>query len=233
MKPIITNPIEIDFLKKTSCLSYKEQIDLFEINFNKKLTKKQIANFRERFRLQPKAIKKYYICMCPEEIDYFKFIVKGHTTNEIIDLYYKKFKKKLNYGNVKYLKRKYQLTSDINTKFKKGQKAHNHRPIGSEFLRDDGYIAIKVAEPNSWQLKHHYIWEKHNGKIPDGYSVIFLDQDKTNFDINNLELVKKKDKLIACSYRLFSTNKEVTKTGILTAQVINKTKEIRKEVIND
>lgn len=165
-----------------------------------------------------------------EEIDYFKSIVKGHTTNEIIELYYKKYNFKLNESQIKHLKRKYNLVSGINTKFKKGQQAHNHKPIGYEFLRDDGYIEIKIAEPNSWQLKHNYIWEKNYGKIPKGYSVIFLDQDKTNFNLDNLQLVKIKDKLTAKNMKLFSKNKEITKTGILTAQLINKNAEIRKSI---
>lgn len=166
-----------------------------------------------------------------EEIDYFKSIVKEHTTNEIIELYYKKYNFKLNKNQIKNLKRKYNLVSGINTKFKKGQQAHNHKPIGYEFLRDDGYIEIKIAEPNKWVLKHNYIWEKEYGKIPKGYSVIFLDQNKNNFDLDNLKLIKRENMLTACSYRLFSKDKNVTETGILTAQLINKTKKV--EVNNE
>lgn len=161
-----------------------------------------------------------------EEIDYFKSIVKEHTTNEIIELYYKKYNFKLNKNQIKNLKRKYNLVSGINTKFKKGQQAHNHKPIGYEFLRDDGYIEIKIAEPNKWVLKHNYIWEKEYGKIPKGYSVIFLDQNKNNFDLDNLKLIKRKDKMMACSYGLFSKDKNATEMGILTAQLINKTKKV-------
>lgn len=230
MKPIITNPIEINFLKKTSCLTYKEQIELFEINFGRLLTKKQIGNFRERFNLQPKAKKLPYVYyMNQEQIDFFKTIVKGNYNKDISKLYYEKYKVKLSDSQIKHLKRKYKVISGVDTRLKKGQKAHNHKKIGEEFVRNDGYMEIKIAEPNSWQLKHHYIWEKYNGKIPDGYSVVFLDQDKTNFNLDNLMLVKREDKLTACSYKLFSKDKETTKTAILTAQLINKTKEIRKE----
>lgn len=165
-----------------------------------------------------------------EEIDYFKSIVKGHTTNEIIELYNKKYNFKLNKNQVKHLKRKYNLVSGINTKFKKGQQAHNHKPIGYEFLRDDGYIEIKIAEPNSWKLKQQYIWEKYNGKIPKGYRVVFLDQDKTNFDLDNLTLIQSKDILTTKNMKLFSKEKEITKVGILTAQLINKNANIRKEL---
>ena len=160
-----------------------------------------------------------------KQIEYFKSIVKGNTTKDIIDLFYKKYDRELSYNQVKSLERKYKLISGLNTKFTKGQKAHNWKPIGSEFTREDGYIAIKIAEPNKWQLKHHYIWEKANGKIPKGYSVIFLDQNRNNFDLDNLKLVKKEIKLQMCSDNLFFKNKQLTETGLLVAHLKREVKE--------
>lgn len=39
-------------------------------------------------------------------------------------------------------------------------------------------------------LKHRYIWEQHNGPIPDGYEVHHKDLNSHNNDITNLELMK-------------------------------------------
>ena len=114
------------------------------------------------------------------------------------------------------------------TQFKKRSKPHNWLPIGSEWVNEKGYVYVKIKEPNDWELKHRYIWEKNFGKIPEGYSVIFLDQNKNNFDLSNLQLVRIKDKLTAKNNNLLSSDKEVTKTGIMVAQLINKTCEIRK-----
>lgn len=36
---------------------------------------------------------------------------------------------------------------------------------------------------------HRVVWEYHNGKIPDGYDVHHKDKDRTNNDIDNLELL--------------------------------------------
>ena len=36
---------------------------------------------------------------------------------------------------------------------------------------------------------HVYVWEKHNGKVPDGYSVHHLDKNPRNNDISNLALM--------------------------------------------
>ena len=57
------------------------------------------------------------------------------------------------------------------TMFKKGQTPVNHRDVGSERVNVDGYLEIKVAEPNRWRLKHRVIWEQVNGAIPKGFNV--------------------------------------------------------------
>lgn len=53
----------------------------------------------------------------------------------------------------------------------------------------DGYLKVKVAEPNKWRLKHHLVWESVNGKIPKGYCLRFNDGNKKNLSLDNLLLV--------------------------------------------
>lgn len=42
---------------------------------------------------------------------------------------------------------------------------------------------------------HVYVWEKYNGKIPDGYHVHHKDHDRSNNEIDNLELIEKHEHL--------------------------------------
>lgn len=172
---------------------------------------------------------KYNSLLNNEQLNYLKQIVKGKSSQEITDCLNKKYNLNLTIKQIRELKKTNHLTSEINTKFKKGQEAYNHKPIGYEFVRDDGYIEIKVAEPNQWKLKQTYIYENKYGNIPKGYRVIFLDQDKTNYDINNLKLVKIEDILIAKNKKLLSNNKSITKTGLLISQLINKTYKLKKD----
>jgi hypothetical protein len=39
------------------------------------------------------------------------------------------------------------------TMFKKGRPALNQRPVGSERVNVDGYIEMKIQDPNKWALK--------------------------------------------------------------------------------
>ncbi|MBP6861378.1 MAG: HNH endonuclease [Neisseriaceae bacterium] len=76
------------------------------------------------------------------------------------------------------------------TEFKKGMPAVNHKPIGSSRIcSKDGYVVLKVAEPSVWRHAHKVEWEKHNGPTPKGMVLRFIDGDKTNYAIENLELI--------------------------------------------
>ena len=79
------------------------------------------------------------------------------------------------------------------TQFKKGQKAINHRPIGSERVNVEGYIEIKVAEPNKWDLKQRVVWREQVGEIPPSHVIAFRDGNPLNCVVENLECVSRAD----------------------------------------
>lgn len=81
------------------------------------------------------------------------------------------------------------------TMFKKGQTPLNHRDVGSERVNVDGYIEIKVAEPNRWRLKHRLIWEQVNGAIPKGFNVQFKNHNRKDCRIENLYLISKAEQM--------------------------------------
>ena len=81
------------------------------------------------------------------------------------------------------------------TMFKKGKSPVNHREVGSERINVDGYIEIKVAEPNRWRLKHRLIWEQHNGIIPEGCNVQFKNHNTLDCRIDNLYLISKSEQM--------------------------------------
>ena len=118
------------------------------------------------------------------------------------------------------------------TRFKKGQSPINCRPVGSERITNDGYIEIKIAEPNVWKLKHLVVWEKENGPIPKGHALVFADGDKTNISLDNILLVTRHQLLVMNRNKLIKNNSEATKTGVLIAEVLIKANE-RREETND
>lgn len=63
---------------------------------------------------------------------------------------------------------------------------------GLRFTRDDStgyYLCATKNKDGKRQRMHIYVWEHYNGKVPDGYHVHHMDKDKSNNNINNLELL--------------------------------------------
>lgn len=81
------------------------------------------------------------------------------------------------------------------TMFRKGHMPINHRPVGTECVRGDGYTWVKVAEPNRWRQKQRIIWEKHYGPIPKGYNVQFRNKDRKDFRLENLYIISRAEQM--------------------------------------
>lgn len=90
------------------------------------------------------------------------------------------------------------------TSFKSGSKPHNWNPIGAERISKDGYLQRKITDTGSTKDDfvevHRLLWESINGKIPDGHIVIFIDGNKSNIDISNLELVSRSTHAVRCKH---------------------------------
>jgi hypothetical protein len=97
------------------------------------------------------------------------------------------------------------------TQFKPGVRtgiaAKNWCPIGTIRTDDEGYLRIKVREGRKgeaygfgntkiWPLLNRHVWEQHKGPIPPGHAVVFKDGDRTNTDIDNLELISRRDLML-------------------------------------
>lgn len=75
--------------------------------------------------------------------------------------------------------------------FKKGHIGPTIKQLYSERMNKDGIIEIKVPVPRkgfktSYMPKQRWVYEQHNGTIPAGHVVSFLDGDILNFDPDNL-----------------------------------------------
>lgn len=79
--------------------------------------------------------------------------------------------------------------------FKKGHKPANWKPVGSERTNAEGYIEVKTAEPNKWQLKHRILWEETHGPIPRGFNIQFRNGNRTDVRLDNLYIIDRATQL--------------------------------------
>lgn len=111
------------------------------------------------------------------------------------------------------------------TRFKKGNRPVNHRPVGSERISKDGYVEVKVEEPRKWRFKHLVVWEEHYGPVPDGYIVTFRDNDKTNINPENLMLMTRKQSCVINKIGLSQVHGDLKDTAVLMADLRIKARE--------
>lgn len=182
---------------------------------------------------------------------------KGRYNQELADLFNQKFNTNITSRTIKSYKANNKLNSGLTGKFRKGQTPHNkgkkmpkevyekvkhtmfakgnvppnHRPVGSERISKDGYIEVKVAEPNKWRLKQRVVYEEAKGKIPEGCTIIFLDGNKQNCNIDNLRCITRSELLYLNCNGLNNSN-EITETGILMAR-LDRTKNKKKQELKD
>lgn len=62
---------------------------------------------------------------------------------------------------------------------------------GSEAYK---YVCVSI-KPFRWELYHRSIWEKQYGKIPENYTLWFIDGDTMNCVLENLECISKAENL--------------------------------------
>jgi len=121
----------------------------------------------------------------------------------------------------------------IKTEFKKGNQPLNKVPIGTERFRKGEYLYVKIAEPNVWKAKHRLIWEEAFGPIPENHRLIFLDGNRLNVVLSNLQLVSYATSLIMNRKKLFYSNPELTKIGTKIAEIDLKIQTRKRGEIND
>lgn len=146
-----------------------------------------------------------------EQIDYIQSIAPGKTREEIKNMVNKRFNLKVTLGSIRSVMHRNGIKNKMqgyNTRFekghepwskgkkginlggeagwfKKGNLPPSHLPVGSESIKE-GRVFIKTDEPNVWEEKHRWLWEKHYGEIPEGTVIAFKDGDKQNVTIDNL-----------------------------------------------
>ena len=151
-----------------------------------------------------------------------------YNVDELVLLVNKTFKENYNKENL----RKYLWRNKIPYKHYNKNMIRNMGdkiPIGTEYIKPDGMVLLKV-DKNKWIYKQRYIYEKyHNIKLKDDEYIIFLDGDRTNFNIDNLKLLTRQEAsylgIFKYDYGIDKINKDIIETEILLAQLMIKTRK--------
>lgn len=109
------------------------------------------------------------------------------------------------------------------TMFQKGNVPENRLEVGEYTHTTEGYLIQKVKEQGTqrerFEFVHRKVWEEHNGPVPAGKMVSFLDGNKDNCAIENLVLIDNRENLELNRRRLRFPNAEHTRVGLTIAKM--------------
>lgn len=182
----------------------------------------------------------------PEMVQFMMDYIPGHEEKEIREAFNDRFGIILTEGQIGNFKNNYGVKSGTHggcfkkgmipqnkgkkmspevyekvkrTMFRKGNIPPNHREVGTERISKDGYIEVKVAEPNKWELKHRIVWREHYGEIKDGEVIIMIDGNSLNTNIENLRKITRAELVRYNQDGLASDNVELNETALLIAKL--------------
>lgn len=110
--------------------------------------------------------------------------------------------------------------------FKKGQKGWNRCRKGTERWTTDGYLKVKIGQPDVWEFKHILTWERHHGKVPKGYMISFKDGNHANCRISNLMCIKRSEHLTLNYMGLRSSDPRLTEAGLNLVRLTQKIRQV-------
>ena len=116
-------------------------------------------------------------CYTAEHIDFLKANRLGNSVERLTNLFNEHFGTRL-------------TKCCIETQLHKAGIYEPSFPIGSE-CTEKGFVFVKISDKTGktrkdWMQKHRLIWEQAHGKLKKGETVLFLDGDRTNFNLDNL-----------------------------------------------
>lgn len=247
-----------NFIRTISPGRYNSEIaKLFNVKFGTEITANQIKSYKNNHGIKSGVPKRSPLddtgLFTKEQRTFIKDHVYGISNQVLADLVNQKFNLSITAKQMKAWKRNRKISSGLKgsegmeppnkgtkgiynvggncTSFKKGRRATNYLPVGSERVDRDGYTLVKVSDRGAWhhrwKHKHKNLWEKVNGPIPKGHCLIFLDGNKQNISLENLQLITRSQLARLNQHHLISDNPEFTKAGIVIADIYNKMGELK------
>lgn len=194
-----------------------------------------------KIKQKEKKINTYDIHMSNSEVisvrsdqNYYEFIESLFGTEVWVQIVEGKLKVAICTNHILYVSNR-NFEDETVTKLKAGSIPANTMPIGTEKKLTDGYIRIKindlprVKKQENWVQKQRVVYEKHYGKIPEGYVVIFLDRNRENFDPENLAAIKRSELARLNKQGMIYDDTNLTKAGIGIVRLSSKISEREKK----
>ena len=162
--------------------------------------------------------RRYSLTYSNDMYEFLQENASSHTIKELVKIIKDKFN--IDIENKKLAQ--YCIKMKIQYKYEKPKKSHSNIPTknGTIITKTDGdYLKVKTGN-HKWEYLQRKIYENYyNVKLPEDVYVVFLDQNRRNFNINNLKAISRRSSAIMSKDNLFSTEPRITKLGHLNSKL--------------
>lgn len=167
----------------------------------------------------------------PEEDAWMDAHDHGQRTNELADEFEAQFGWRLTRGQVNSWRARHGRQPHGRRRYG----GRPRRPVGYERVGKDGYIVVKVADEadramskDNWRLKQVWVWEQHNGPLPEGHVVYFANRDMRDFSPENLVAVPRR--AVGLLARMEYHDAESLRAAVALAMVRIKAKDVEESL---
>ena len=197
--------------------SYKDMAAAYSKQFGRNISTSAIKARARRLKIKKPRVNCRHFT--PEQIEWLKIHYPKLGCGECVRQINKRFDETRTFHRMKNFGQQYGITVKTDVAIKNRIRAAHSigskraiKEVGTKRI-ECGRIVIK-GDDGQWHLANRYIYEKHNGEIPKGYAVIYLDGDVSNNSPDNLAAVKWKYLGLMQKYGLRSENKVITETSV-------------------
>lgn len=168
--------------------------------------------------------RKYSVKYNDEIYNFLLDNAQDYTIKQLVKL----LKDNFNFDIEKKKLAQYCIKMGITYKYEHPKKSHSNKPtpVGVIVRKTDGdMLKVKVGE-HKWEYLQRKIYEDYyNVKLPQDVYVVFLNQNKRDFNIENLKALSRRNCAIMSTRDLFTHDKKATSTGITISNLMIKLKE--------
>lgn len=117
----------------------------------------------------------------------------------------------------------------IRSQFKPGHKPANKLLVGTVIEKSDGYLWRKTGEgARDWRQEHILIYEAAHGPVPKGAIVTFLDGNRKNLTLDNLQMISRGVNGVLNKKGMRTGDKDLTRAAVLLTTIREKARDFRK-----
>lgn len=155
-----------------------------------------------------------------EHLDFLREQYRVLDVYKLTDAFNERFGVRKTYKQIKSTLNRYRIKAPCDKDgrhrglYRNGHRAVNRCKVGRERVVRGGFVMVRTDTGD--RMKHHLKWEQyHKRPVPEDHTVIFLDGDKRNFDPENLELLSRRELLMANMLHYSHVDEEL-KSPVLT-----------------